>query len=532
MERNTTGLSITAKLLIPSFVSAGFLVVFALVSLFGLAKDASWAGIAVTVVMVLAMVAVSLGVALYMIRNVASSLDEAVEAVKDVSGGNLARRMKAVSGGRLGELGVCFNGFLDTLTNTLGQVVESSSKISFASNTLDATAGEMTRGAGAIVSEVTSVASASEEMASTSVEIARNCAVAAKSSELASRSAVEGESVIQGIMAAMGRIGERVKESAEKIKSLGERSDQVGEIALIINEIADQTNLLALNAAIEAARAGEHGRGFAVVADEVRKLAERTAGATKNIGVTIQAMQSETRTAVSSMEDGVREVQAGAEETEKSGNTLKEILRQVNTLAAQINQIAVASEQQTTTTNEITGNIQRISEIMGYASKNIQDNGNASSQVADLSINLNRLMAEFKLQNRKGLQSSGSPEEAMELVKKAAEYLKTHGSERALREFNNPKGMFTKGSLYIFVNDDSGITKAHGQNRDLVGKNMSDLKDVDGKFFIREVINTGKTKGSGWVDYKWINPATGEVLQKSTYCVRAGGFTMGCGIYK
>lgn len=199
MERNTTGLSITAKLLIPSFVSAGFLVVFALVSLFGLAKDASWAGIAVTVVMVLAMVAVSLGVALYMIRNVASSLDEAVEAVKDVSGGNLARRMKAVSGGRLGELGVCFNGFLDTLTNTLGQVVESSSKISFASNTLDATAGEMTRGAGAIVSEVTSVASASEEMASTSVEIARNCAVAAKSSELASRSAVEGESVIQGI---------------------------------------------------------------------------------------------------------------------------------------------------------------------------------------------------------------------------------------------------------------------------------------------------------------------------------------------
>jgi methyl-accepting chemotaxis protein len=195
----------------------------------------------------------------------------------------------------------------------------------------------------------------------------------------------------------MTRISDRVKDSAEVIKSLGTRSDQIGQIVGLINDVADQTNLLALNAAIEAARAGEHGRGFAVVADEVRKLAERTSHATKEISNTIYAMQSETKKAVSSMEEGVNEVGTGTSEAAKSGAALQDILRQINKVTGEINQIAVASEQETATTNEIASSIQQISEVMQETARSIQENTNASSQLANLAGSLQTMVRQFKL---------------------------------------------------------------------------------------------------------------------------------------
>jgi methyl-accepting chemotaxis protein len=532
MEKSHTDPAVSMRLLIPSFVTSGLLVVFGISLLFGFMEGQSvasmvFAGSAMVVIM-----AVSLTMSFFAARTTGSQTNEAVNTIKDVSKGNLERRMKIDYQDQIGAVAEYFNKFMDGMQSTVVRVADSSKQLSFASNTLDATGREMLKGVEEIVSEVSSVATASEEMASTSMEIARNCTVAAKSSAMVNDSAVAGENIIQGIVVSMDRIGLRVKNSAMKIKDLGGRSDQVGEIAAIINDIADQTNLLALNAAIEAARAGEHGRGFAVVADEVRKLAERTAQATKDIGTTIRAMQSETKEAVSSMEEGVREAEAGVEETEKSGNALKEILHQVNTLTSQINQIAVASEQQTATTNEITGNIQRISEVMGQASVNIHENSGASTQVANLSSELYKLMGKFNLEgNRKG-PASGNPGEAMELVKKASQYFKTHGKDKAFKEFNNPRGMFTRGELYIFCNDLKGVTLAHGQNAKLIGKNVFDLKDIEGKYFIKEMTQLAEAKGSGWVDYKWKNPATGDVLAKSTYCMRAEDVVLGCGIYK
>jgi methyl-accepting chemotaxis protein len=378
-----------------------------------------------------AAVVVVLVSAYFMTRFVRGPFREISESFEALSKGDLTKRLEEASSGEFGVMGRNFNSFVERFSDALSGVADRSSQISFAVNTLDATASQMARGADVVLTEITSVATASEEMSATATEITNNCIAAAKSSEIANNSAVTGENIIQEIIRSMGRIDERVKESALIIHKLGERSDQIGEIAGIINDIAEQTNLLALNAAIEAARAGEHGRGFAVVADEVRKLAERTTAATKQIGDTIQTMQNEMKNAVVSMEGGVKEVEIGNNETAKSGSALKEILNQINALASQINQIAVASEEQSATTNEINNNIQKISKIMDTAAKNIAENADASSNLSNLSVELNKLANQFKLQSRdQSRGSSVSRDEVVLLSRRRPSISRTRATEK------------------------------------------------------------------------------------------------------
>ena len=130
--------------------------------------------------------------------------------------------------------------------------------------------------------------------------------------------------------------------------------------------------------------------------------------------------------------------------------------------------------------------------------------------------------------------TGGTAKEAETLVKKAATYIEANGKEKGFAEFTDTKGKFTDRDLYIFVVDFNGLTLAHGGNSKLVGKEMSELKDADGKFFIKEFIKLAKTKGSGWVDYKWENPVTKKIEQKSTYIQRQRqeDYFLGCGIYK
>ena len=167
-------------------------------------------------------------------------------------------------------------------------------------------------------------------MSDTSGDIAQNCQMAAEGAQRASQSARNGAVVVERTIAVMNQIAVTVQESAKTVANLGERSDQIGTIIGTIEDIADQTNLLALNAAIEAARAGEQGRGFAVVADEVRVLSERTTRATREISEMIKTIQRETKSAVSAMEQGVHQVESGTSEAEKSGAALQDILQQVN----------------------------------------------------------------------------------------------------------------------------------------------------------------------------------------------------------
>jgi methyl-accepting chemotaxis protein len=342
-----------------------------------------------------AAVILSLLISFFMTRLTVLPIKKTIEVIEDISKGDLTKRVDVISRDEIGEMSNHFNNFVDKLHQAIVHVARSSNDVSSAANTLDSAAEQMAAGVEEAAAQVNSVATASEEMSTTSSEIAQNCVMAAKSSEKANGAAIEGEKIIQETVNVMNRINERVKESASIIRDLGSRSDQIGEVVGLINDIADQTNLLALNAAIEAARAGEHGRGFAVVADEVRKLAERTTEATREIGTTIEAMQNETKNAVSSMEEGVKEVEVGSVEAEKSGDALNDILKQINAATVEINQIAVASEQQTATTNEIANNIQQISGVMHDTSQRIQENASAASQLAGLSKDLQKLVGQF-----------------------------------------------------------------------------------------------------------------------------------------
>jgi len=348
------------------------------------------------IVIIVAIVA-SLFVSITLTRFVLNPIKRTVEVIGEISGGDLTRRIDIESNDEIGGMADKFNSFVENLHETVTKVAESSNRVASAADTLDSNSGQMATGVEQAANQINNVATASEEMSTTSTEIAQNCVKAAKSSEKANASAVSGGAIIRDTEEVMDRINLRVKESAEIIKKLGERSDQIGVIVELINEIADQTNLLALNAAIEAARAGEHGRGFAVVADEVKKLAERTTDATQEIEKTIQSMQSETKSAVTSMEQGVKEVEVGTSETSKSGIALKDILEQIGIVAAEVNQIAVASEQQTATTNEITNNIHQISMAMQETARNIQGNAGAASQMASLSKELQGIVNRFRL---------------------------------------------------------------------------------------------------------------------------------------
>jgi methyl-accepting chemotaxis protein len=221
--------------------------------------------------------------------------------------------------------------------------------------------------------------------------------MASEGSQLASATAVSGARVVDETISVMNSIAERVRSTAVAVENLGSRSDQIGAIVGTIEDIADQTNLLALNAAIEAARAGEQGRGFAVVADEVRALAERTTRATREISEMIKAIQQETRGAVVAMEEGVREVAKGSEKAADSGRALEQILQQINDVNTQIHQVATAAEEQTATTSEISNNMQQITEVVAKTSKSAKESASAANQLSVLSDDLRRIVSQFKV---------------------------------------------------------------------------------------------------------------------------------------
>lgn len=311
--------------------------------------------------------------------------------------GDLTQRLTYLKDNEVGEMCGSFNSFLEKLSSIISLMAQSASSVAAASSQVLASSEMMATNAEELAAQAATVAVASEQMAATANEVAGNCSQAAQSSRQANDSAESGSQVVESTMSAINRISHGVRETARNIESLGNRAEAIGAIVETIEEIADQTNLLALNAAIEAARAGEQGRGFAVVADEVRALAERTTKATKEIADTIKFIQAETRNAVNLMQEEVREAEHGATEATKSGDALKDILEQIQSVSMQVNQIATATEQQTATTGEITSNIQQITDVVHETAKGAHESAGAAGQLADMARELQNIVLQFKV---------------------------------------------------------------------------------------------------------------------------------------
>lgn len=324
-------------------------------------------------------------------------INEGVNILSIMAKGDFTNRITSHYKGSHQLIKDSINCVADELCVALAGVAEAVTATASASNEISSSTEEMAAGAHEQTQQTFEIAGGVEEMAKTILENTKNASHAAETAKDAGQKAKEGGKIVKETIEGMNRINDVVNQTASRVEELGKESQQIGEIISVIDDIADQTNLLALNAAIEAARAGEQGRGFAVVADEVRKLAEKTTKATKEIEVMIKQIQRDTVSAVESMEQGTKEVEAGKVMTNKAGKSLEEIIAGSDQLLDIVTQVASASEQQSTAADEISKNVEAISSVSQQSSAGLQQIAKAAEDLNRLTFNLEKLIAQFKI---------------------------------------------------------------------------------------------------------------------------------------
>jgi methyl-accepting chemotaxis protein len=314
-----------------------------------------------------------------------------------MAGGNLAKKIDIYSNDEIGDMASELDKMAKKLKGIMAELKSTADNVASASNQLSASSEQMSRGTTEQSGRASQIATSSSEMSQTVVDIAKNASSIEASATKTTEVAQDGEKIVDRSVEEVKAIADTVRESAQLMGSLGERSKQIGEIVSVINDIADQTNLLALNAAIEAARAGEQGRGFAVVADEVRKLAERTAKATSEIGEMIKAIQDEVSRAVHSMEEGTKRVEIGVDFSVQAGDALRNIVKSVDELHSMVQQIASATEEMSTVSEQISGDIETIASVSKETSASSGQIAHASNDLARLASNLQGIVEQFKV---------------------------------------------------------------------------------------------------------------------------------------
>jgi methyl-accepting chemotaxis protein len=342
----------------------------------------------------------SIGVVNYYLLNLIllSKLRRIAEVANQISRKDLTHFCAMRSADTIGEIITSFNAMSANLRSLIGETGKLSSSVSSDSHEIteffSGVAHQLSEQSG----QVDDIRQAVVELTETVSAIANHANATATRGRAAAEQAAVGNRIVQATIEGMEQISGRVGEAAHAVEDLRSRSQQINAIVRTIHDIADQTNLLALNAAIEAARAGEQGRGFAVVADEVRKLAERTTSATGEISAMLGAIHQMIDQTVKTIGEGAQTASAGVTKAREAGSALTEIVSSSSEVTHLIDEIAQATDRQQNSVHQVGDSITRIAELIGHIRDDVQDGAQRAATMADMAGSLDRSVAEFRIE--------------------------------------------------------------------------------------------------------------------------------------
>ena len=330
-------------------------------------------------------------------RQIIVPLRQTLAAAERVAGGDLRQDLKADRRDELGQLQASMQRMTQGLRELIGGIGDGVTQIASAAEELSAVTEQTSAGVNNQKVETDQVATAMNEMAATVQEVARNAEQASEAALMADQQAREGDKVVGEAISQIERLAGEVVNSSEAMSQLKAESDKIGSVLDVIKSVAQQTNLLALNAAIEAARAGEAGRGFAVVADEVRSLAQRTQQSTEEIEELIASLQNGTERVASVMDSSRALTDSSVELTRRAGDSLGTITRTVSSIQSMNQQIATAAEQQSAVAEEINRSVMNVRDISDQTSAASEETASSSVELARLGTHLQGLVGRFRL---------------------------------------------------------------------------------------------------------------------------------------
>lgn len=360
---------------------------------------ASYSTAQITMIAVICVaLALGLGGALWMIRSIVTRpLDEANDFARQIAAGNLSGRIEVRRGDEVGAMVASLQAMQAELRSMVELIGRKAHDIVSASNQLSTASDQISEATEHQSQSASSMAAAVEELTVSINHVAASASDASNQASTSGQTAREGGKVIDDVVADVRSIAESVDGAATAVRTLGSHSQAIAKVVGVIKEVADQTNLLALNAAIEAARAGEQGRGFAVVADEVRKLAERTSASTEDIARIVGLITSGTDEAVDSMERQVEQVQQGVHKAGQASEAIGHILHSSDQVVASIAEISTALKEQSIASNEIAQSVERIAVMGEENSGAARESNGAAHHLATLADELKQSVMRFRL---------------------------------------------------------------------------------------------------------------------------------------